>query len=133
MNMKTHAYYLDKVFILSERKNMVAKLKKVFRNIPCKYDGIVVTGVSGITMGSIISHLLNKNLVIVRKPDDQSCHSYYTVENAKKNGKYVFLDDLVDSGKTYKYVEKTLKFHKAHVIGTIFYKYNEPKFTDCSD
>ena len=87
------------------------------------FDTIVVTGISGMVFGSVLSFLMKKHLVVVRKGGDR-CHSFRKVETSfpcddesssdnswstKHSFRWVFLDDLVDSGKTFKRVRKVVK------------------------
>jgi adenine/guanine phosphoribosyltransferase-like PRPP-binding protein len=81
------------------------------------FDTIVVTGISGMVFGSVLSFLMKKHLVVVRKGGDR-CHSFRKVETSfverdghlsKVSFRWVFLDDLVDSGKTFKRVRRKVK------------------------
>jgi orotate phosphoribosyltransferase-like protein len=94
-----HAAYLSKNFDYKEQSEVI-KQKQL------KFDAILVTGVSGIIMGSIVARLLRKHLTIVRKSNDGS-HSTYFVENFRANSSYIFLDDLIASGETYYNVKKS--------------------------
>jgi adenine/guanine phosphoribosyltransferase-like PRPP-binding protein len=66
-------------------------------------DAIVVTGISGASIGGIISYLTNLPLIIVRKETDQS-HSDHNIEcNNSIDDKpleYIVVDDLICSGET---------------------------------
>lgn len=66
-------------------------------------DAFAVTGVSGIAVGATVAHMCNKRLIVVRKADDQSTHSHYSVEGIVTSGEgnnYIFFDDLISSGHT---------------------------------
>jgi adenine/guanine phosphoribosyltransferase-like PRPP-binding protein len=83
------------------RKNLnraIATLK-----VDCmEFDTIVCTGVSGVLFASPLALLMGKNLVVVRKQRDAS-HSSNKIEancKPKEVGKWLFVDDLVDSGAT---------------------------------
>jgi adenine/guanine phosphoribosyltransferase-like PRPP-binding protein len=136
----SHASYLSKIFDRKEQNKTVLEVKNIIKTKQLKFDGFVVTGVSGITMGSILSRLLKKELVIVRKVGDGT-HSSYIVENYKHDKSYIFLDDLIASGKTYKNVKKMIyacdsKRYlygdgvKSKIIGCIFY---DPTESDVSE
>ena len=74
-----------------------------------RFDSIVVTGVSGIVVGAPVSVLMGKALVVVRKPDDMSTHSFFSVENILQIGnRYLFLDDFILTGSTEKRVESII-------------------------
>lgn len=77
------------------------------------FAAIAVSGVSGIVVGSIVASKLRKRLIVVRKHDDTSTHSYFHVEGLQVdisrtgkivNNDYLILDDLIDTGTTAKYI-----------------------------
>lgn len=87
-------------------KQCVTKIKEEFGNI----DAIVVTGLSGLIIGSAVSIKTGKQLVVVRKPRDES-HACVEVEgliNLGRSFKYVILDDFIDSGKTLNRIAKKI-------------------------
>jgi len=107
-----------------KRQNLAKKSLKL-----TEFDTIVVTGISGIAFGSILSFLLKKQLVIVRKRGVRT-HSFRKVESnitGKNIGKWVFVDDLVDTGKTLKRVHRTLKDNEyfGTQVATYLYNYDE--------
>ena len=63
------------------------------------FDTVVVTGVSGTVMGGVIAHALGVALLVIRKDDDHSTHSWNRVEGSLGQ-RWAFLDDLIDSGAT---------------------------------
>ena len=70
------------------------------------FDAIAVRGTSGLLVGTMIAAMMNKSLVVVKKPNDGT-HSGYEVEGAsvafEEHGKalrYIIVDDLVSSGST---------------------------------
>lgn len=70
------------------------------------FDAIAVRGTSGLLVGPMIAAMMNKSLVVVRKPNDGS-HSGYEVEGASVASsahseplRYIIVDDLVCSGST---------------------------------
>lgn len=67
------------------------------------FDTFVVTGMSGAMAGTLLSHRLNKNLLVLRKNDDSTHHD--TADYFGRLGKkWVFLDDLVSTGDTFRQV-----------------------------
>ena len=64
------------------------------------FDAIAVRGVSGLTRGSIIAHLMCKGLIVVRKRESR--HSCMDVEGAviRRGGHWIIVDDFVMSGST---------------------------------
>ena len=66
------------------------------------FDTLVVRGMSGAVAGGLFAYHLDKNLYVIRKDDDSS-H-----DGANGFGimgrRWVFLDDFISSGETYKVV-----------------------------
>ncbi len=71
-------------------------------------NAIAVRGISGIVMGSIVAHVLNLKLIVVRKENEDS-HASYQVEGLSSDLKYVIIDDLVSSGRTVKTIMQDIK------------------------
>jgi adenine/guanine phosphoribosyltransferase-like PRPP-binding protein len=129
----SHASYLLNVFNKKYQDRTVRNLRKVLADNNVKFDGFIVTGVSGITMGAIMSRSLKKDLVIVRKDEEYATsHSYYKVENYCSGKRYIFLDDLIASGRTLKRVKRSIAdFHETEnslktckpskIIGVLLY------------
>ena len=95
------------------RAETVREMKKKIEDSGVQYDAIAVCGVSGISVGSILSYLLGKPMLIVRKKDDK-CHSSFRVEmniqfHSRELVNYIIVDDLMDSGSTVDYIYKTIK------------------------
>lgn len=73
-----------------------------------RFDFLAVTGMSGVVIGSPLAVRLEKPLVIVRKPDDSS-HSYGDlIGGAAARGRYMFVDDFIASGTTFRRVRERL-------------------------
>jgi adenine/guanine phosphoribosyltransferase-like PRPP-binding protein len=87
--------------------DVVAQTVRELRPYTAEWDSIVVTGVSGIVVGSPVALELRKPLVVVRKDGDDSHHQR---DNEGSQGKIIgireagpralFLDDFVSSGST---------------------------------
>ena len=92
------------------------------------FDAIACTGVSGIPVATVVALRLHKKLIIVRKSDDKSTHSYFDVEGVCE-GRYVFLDDFIGTGSTIRYVQSQIaKRGDAKIIGA--YSYQDTYFYD---
>jgi adenine/guanine phosphoribosyltransferase-like PRPP-binding protein len=89
-----------------------------------EFDSIAVQGTSGLVVGSPVSLLLNKPLVIIRENEDMRCHHSQEVENAGNAGRRVlFLDDQVSSGATLRDVRAKLPAHAgAEVVASYLYQ-----------
>lgn len=102
-----------------------------------EFDTIVVTGVSGLVFGVPLAQKMKKHIAIVRK-DKDGTHSHKSIEATVKRdelGRWLFVDDLIDTGKTEKRVKAKIKEHTDGVavyIGSyLFENHNlriEPKF-----
>lgn len=79
------------------RNDAVDKCLRALAPIKNDFNGIVVTGLSGITIGSIVAYFMDKTLTIIRKPHEE-CHGN-TVEGPIPR-KYIILDDFISSGDT---------------------------------
>lgn len=132
-----HAEYLKSVFDVRLRNRTVAAIVKILKTNRVKYDTIAVSGVSGITMGSMVAFHLKKRLAIVRKKSDVT-HSWITVEhlsesrNKGKFHRYVIIDDLISSGDTVKNIAANIKKEtngKGECVGTVLYD-NGVRFLD---
>lgn len=94
------------------------------------FDTIVATGVSGSMVAPVLSYMLEKNCLIVRKPDVYS-HSHVPAEG-KLGHRWIFVDDFVCTGKSLrrcKYVigriSENLNFSLEYAG---YYSYNEDMF-----
>ena len=71
------------------------------------FDSIVCCGTSGLLVTPQVCEILNKEIVVVRK-DHEKRYSPFIIEGVL-GSRFIFLDDLVCSGATLKYVIKNLK------------------------
>lgn len=97
------------------------------------FDTVVVTGVSGCVVGGLVAQALGVHLAVVRKEDDTSTHSYHRVEGFMGH-RWVFLDDLVDTGSTRRHVKRAIaarvdyltnlrdRDHRTRFVGSIEYQ-----------
>jgi hypothetical protein len=105
---------------------VVANAVKDLKPYATEFDSIVVTGVSGITVGAPVAIALDKNLVVVRKEDDSSNHSGRRVQGTFPR-RWIFLDDFASTGTTKRRVEKEIgyAFPPADFVGRYYYQYQE--------
>lgn len=73
------------------------------------FTSIVVTGISGLAVGSPVALALGKPLVVIRKasPDD-ICGEGEVLGSQDLGSAPLFLDDLISTGTTYRRVEKKI-------------------------
>jgi hypothetical protein len=96
------------------------------------FDTLVGTGLSGTIATADVARYLKKNYLIVRKANDGS-HSSMPVEG-KLGKKWIFLDDLVSSGRTFCRVWDTVhkisadRNFKSEYAG--MFLYNDESFID---
>jgi hypothetical protein len=97
--------YLDTAFSAEARRGMLRQFRKMVREV--EFDSIVVTGASGLLIGGLLAHLTKKGIIIVRKRNE-GAHSSNRVEGWIHSSKLVFVDDFIDTGATFKRVDKEL-------------------------
>lgn len=121
--------------VLTDLKRVVRRLLPFVRKVAP--DSLVVTGVSGLLVGpAIVTARRSKrslNLVIVRKSWDGS-HSRYKEEYVRPLGRWLFVDDLIESGATVRLVDQRLA-GQGTPAGGLFYqeggKIRLMKWADC--
>lgn len=103
------------------RNKIIIKAVCNLRKISDSFDSIACCGVSGLVVAPQVCEILNKNLIIVRKYNENR-YSDFSVEGANP-GRYVILDDLVCSGKTLKHIISSIKEESIRSIclGAYFY------------
>lgn len=121
--MKTE--YLHNALSLSKRKSAISKLVKTIKDSKIKFDAVAFTGMSGAMIAPVVADKLKKDLVLVRKNND-NCHSNLRVEMSdKKSKKVVFVDDCISSGDTVNRVIQELKSYNIECDGVFLYSEEE--------
>jgi hypothetical protein len=95
-----HNYFSEKG--LANSKAYVRAARKALKDVD--FDTIVVTGLSGMGAGSILAHSMGKNLFVIRKGGEQT-HDWRAGFGVMGK-KWIFLDDLIDSGSTWHRVQE---------------------------
>jgi adenine/guanine phosphoribosyltransferase-like PRPP-binding protein len=72
------------------------------------YDAIAFRGVSGALLASPLSIMVNKPLIVVRKPGE-SAHSKASCEGCVTAKRYIIVDDFVATGGTCRAIIKAIK------------------------
>lgn len=80
-------------------KGFIRYLKRVMKKQNLKFDTVVCRGTSGLLVAPIIAHMLNKHLIVSRKPKEDS-HSSDSVEGYRTPKRYIIVDDLICRGDT---------------------------------
>ena len=103
------------------RNKIVIKAVCDLRKIADSFDSIACCGVSGLMVVPQIAELLNKNIVIVRKPDEKRYSDFY-VEGVSPY-RYIIVDDLICSGDTFKWIRQVVYEDNPKAICTGLYCY----------
>ncbi len=88
------------------RNKIIIKAVCDLRKIAESFDSIACCGVSGLMVVPQIAELLNKNIVIIRKPDEKRYSDFY-IEGVSPF-RYIVVDDLICSGNTLKWIRKAI-------------------------
>lgn len=106
--MALSTYHTYGSFNKEKRRKIVAKIVKELRNV--EFDALAVRGVSGLIMAPIVAYLLNKHVIVVRKPKDvERSHANEIVESPITTGDYVIFDDFVGSGETAREIQRQIR------------------------
>lgn len=111
------------------RNKVIIKAVCDLRKISNQFDSIVCSGVSGLMVVPQIAELLNKHIVVIRKPDEK-CYSDFPMEGVTPY-RYVIVDDLICSGSTIKHIKNTIHEDcpKASCVGVYCYIPEECAYT----
>lgn len=109
------AGYEKPLHIPEQRDQVVREIKKALRYKKKLFDGFVVQGYSMSIIGSILAHEMGKQIAVVRKHDDDR-NSWMDVEG-KHHQRWVFLDDLISSGRTFERVKEGLEEIMGEIVG----------------
>ena len=88
------------------RNKIIIRAVCDLRNIIDTFDSIACCGVSGLMVVPQIAEILNKNIVIVRKPDEKRYSDFY-IEGVSPF-RYIVVDDLICSGDTFKWIRQAI-------------------------
>lgn len=93
------------------REDQLRHAKLTLQGWADDYDTIVVTGMSGALFGAPLAYILNKPLLVVRKERDITTHGARRLEGNYGLERYLFVDDMVASGDTLRYVVNSIRTH----------------------
>ena len=100
------ASHTCKVLNHKSRNKIIIKAVCDLRKLADSFDSIACCGVSGLMVVPQIAELLNKNIVIVRKPDEKRYSDFY-IEGVSPY-RYIIVDDLICSGDTFKWIRQAI-------------------------
>lgn len=86
-----------------QRDKIIAAIRDSLSDKMDLFDGFVVQGYSMTIIGSILAHVLGKDIAVIRKPGEKRNSSYNS--EGRHSQRWVFVDDLIASGATYTRVE----------------------------
>jgi adenine/guanine phosphoribosyltransferase-like PRPP-binding protein len=103
-------FYIDDIFVPANCRKVVKNCCDAIgelRQRGIQVDALAFTGYSGSLIGSIVAYNLGLNVLIVRK---EQSHSYHSFEGTiKEHGHYVIIDDFIRSGDTITHIQKFIK------------------------
>lgn len=103
------------------RNKIIIKAVCDLRKISDNFDSIVCCGTSGLMVAPQVCEILDKHIVVVRKPDTKS-YSDFFMEGVMPF-RYVIIDDLICSGSTIRLIKNTIyeESPRARCIGVYCY------------
>jgi hypothetical protein len=101
-----HAGYMRAVVITDNLRQNVKNCVRALRKM--EFDAIAFRGMSGALLAPAVALSMKKNLLMVRKPADDS-HSMMMVEGDKAARRYVIIDDLISTGATVRTIFKEIR------------------------
>jgi hypothetical protein len=105
----SHCDYLD-VLRLPVLAKTIRQAKKILKDSNLKFDSIAFCGMSGALVAPALAVALKKKLIMVRKElDKRISHSGMTVEGFLNTKKYLFVDDFISTGSTFKFLRDQIK------------------------
>ena len=125
---RLHTSYLVDGLNIEKRREAMEWAEAMLRTIDRgqKFDAIAFSGMSGALVGPSLADRLNKKILVVRKEADVSSnqHNAYFVEGYRGPGRYIFVDDLIATGSTWKYVRRQLEEFDSSWIysGSVLYR-----------
>lgn len=82
-----------------ERQNTIAQCLELAKQYD--FDTFAFSGTSGAAVGFVLAHLLNKEVIVVRKPNEpRRAGIAYEVEGYRHSVRYMIVDDLISTGTT---------------------------------
>lgn len=110
-----------------ERNKIVMEAVKALKKY--SFDSIACCGASGLLVVPQIAEILDKHIVLVRKPSDKR-YSVFEMEGVVPNN-YIIVDDLVCSGRTIRLIKNTIRNEcsLSNCIGAYFYLPKECAYT----
>jgi adenine/guanine phosphoribosyltransferase-like PRPP-binding protein len=111
--------------ILNHKERNAIVMKAVADLRKLSFDSIVCSGTSGLLVVPQIAEILDKHIIVVRKPSEKR-YSIFEIEGVTPHH-YIIVDDLICSGSTIKLIKKTLhnECPRSICVGAYFYMPHE--------
>jgi len=119
-----HAEYLHAINV-NKRKRSVDFVLEEIKTKGIEFDTIAVRGFSGTSVGSMVAYLLDKPLCYIRKKEELCCScNRVEFDDNDKIGRFLIIDDLIDSGNTATQIIKSVMEHdsEAECVGSVLYR-----------
>ncbi len=100
------------------------------------YDTLAFQGASGIGISLILAHLLQKEVILVRKEGEpRNAYARYKVEGYREAKRYIIVDDLIATGSTAARVLRGVRdlAPSAELVGILLYYEGVQIITATSD
>lgn len=101
-----HSDYLHVIFEADEFATRLNNAERALANV--EFDAFAVRGHSGCLFGGALAARMRKKLILIRKHADDA-HCRMDIEGDASGNTYIFLDDLVCSGRTKKLVRTEIE------------------------
>lgn len=101
------AAYVTRFICTSSLKEHARLAASCMRTISAPYDTIAFSGMSGAMIGPILAMRLGKEMVLVRKPKDDT-HSSHKVEGYPDVTNYIIVDDFTCTGDTAERIQREM-------------------------
>lgn len=101
--------HLEPILSNTQRQETIKKCIASLTPHKDKFDSIIVSGYSMALIVPCVADALGKNLLLVRK-ENEDCHSEYRVEGMiyPNKHRYIIVDDFVCTGHTLRYIKNQI-------------------------
>lgn len=117
-----HSYYLRSA--ITDPHGVLGAAGATLSEHIDEFDCIAVRGTSGMLIGPTLAYDLNKRLCVVRKRLQNSHAETLLETNMHRFDRYIIVDDLIDTGATFREMNGAILREYPGAIPTAFYLYN---------
>ena len=126
---RIHSTYLTRVLDFGHRYRVLERAVEAATKMHAEYsfDAVVFTGMSGALIAPAVADALGLDLLIVRKPSDDSHHSSenwrapYLDGYIQTGARLLWVDDVVSSGRTFARVQREIDAYDMVIAGILLY------------